>query len=40
MIQLDLKYSIGNAMQMLRKLPLAILNTFMFNDEQYGLSET
>ena len=39
-IQLDLKNSIGNIMQILRKLPLSTLDTFMFNDARSGLSET
>ena len=39
-IQLDLKNSIGNIMQILRKLPLSTLDIFMFNDARSGLSET
>ena len=39
-VQLDLKNSIGNIMQILRKLPLSTLDTFMFNDARSGLSET
>ena len=39
-IQLDLKNPIGNIMQILRKLPLSTLDTFMFNDARSGLSET
>ena len=40
MIQLDLKNSIGNIMQILRTLPLSTLDTFMFNDARSGLRET
>ena len=39
-VQLDLKNSIGNIMQILRKLPLSTLDIFMFNDARSGLSET
>ena len=39
-VQLDLKNSIGNIMQILRKLPLSTLDTFMFNDARSGLIET
>ena len=39
-IQLDLKNSIGNIMQILRKQPLSTLDTFMFNDARSGLRET
>ena len=40
-IQLDLKNSIGNIMQIMRKLPLSTLDNFMFNDARSGLiSET
>ena len=40
-IPLDLKNSIGNIMQIMRKLPLSTLDNFMFNDAQSGLiSET
>ena len=38
-IQLDLKNSIGNIMQILRKLSLSTLYDFMFNDARSGLSE-
>ena len=40
MIQLDLKNSIGNIKQTLRKLPLYTVDTFMFNDAWSGFSET
>ena len=39
-IQLDLKNSMGNIMQILRKQSLSTLDTFMFNDVRSGLSET
>ena len=39
-IQLDLKNSIGDIMQMSKKLPLSSIDTFMFNDARSGLSET
>ena len=39
-VQLDLKNSIGNIMQILRKLPLSTLDIFMFNDARSGLSES
>ena len=39
-IQLDLKNSIGNIMQIVRKQPLSTLDTFMFNDARSGLRET
>ena len=39
-IQLDLKNSMGNIMQILRKQSLSTLDTFMYNDAQSGLSET
>ena len=40
MIQLDLKNSMGNIMQILRKQSLSTLDTFMFNDAWSGLSES
>ena len=39
-IQLDLKNSIGNIMQILRKQSLSTLDTFLFNDARSGLNET
>ena len=39
-IQLDLKNSMGNIMQILRKQSLSTLDIFMFNDARSGLSET
>ena len=39
-IQLDLKNSTGNIIQIVRELPLSTLDTFMFNDAWSGLSET
>ena len=39
-IQLDLKNYIGNIMQILRKLPVSALDTFMFDDARSGLGET
>ena len=38
-VQLDLKSSVGNIMQILKKLPLSSINTFLFNDARSGKSE-
>ena len=38
-VQLDLKNSVGNIMQVLRKLPLSSVDTFLFNDARSGQSE-
>ena len=38
-VQLDLKNSIVNIMQVLRKLPLSSVDTFLFNDARSGQSE-
>ena len=38
MIQSDLKNSIGNIVQILRKLPLSTFDAFMFNDARSDLS--
>ena len=38
-VQLDLKNSVGDIMQILRKLPLSSVDTFLFNDARSGQSE-
>ena len=38
-VQLDLKNSVVNIMQVLRKLPLSSVDTFLFNDARSGQSE-
>ena len=38
-VQLDLKNSVGDVMQILRKLPLSSVDTFLFNDARSGQSE-
>ena len=38
-VQLNLKNSVGNIMQILRKLPLSTIDTFLFNDARSGQNE-
>ena len=38
-VQLNLKNSVGNIMQILRKLPLSTIDTFLFNDARFGKNE-
>ena len=38
-VQLNLKNSVGNLMQILRKLPLSSIDTFLFNDARSGQNE-
>ena len=38
-VQLNLKNSVGNIMQILRKLPLSTIHTFLFNDARSGQNE-
>ena len=38
-VQMNLKNSVGNLMQILRKLPLSSIDTFLFNDARSGQNE-